>query len=54
MLGGGNNDVSGKRRPRTGMPLKLQLSIILEHLFNRTTLQSNNIRKNKANNYTNA
>src|SRR5690606_22721278 len=48
------NDVADKRRPRTTMPLKKQLPIILEHLFNRTTLQSNNTRKNKANNCTNA
>ena len=28
------------------------MQIILEYLFNRITLQSNNARKNKANNYT--
>jgi len=48
------NAVADKRRPRTRMLLKKQLPIIIKNLFNRTTLQSNFTRKNKANNYENA
>jgi hypothetical protein len=47
------NDVADKRRP-IATNLRATIIHLLKNLFNRTTLQSNNARKNKASNYKNA